>query len=171
MSDKVLERWAQSWESAGIALDALRARELAAIMGDWYFRIPAMRLADAHANTAMTSSTYVYEFAWRSPQFDGLLGACHALEIPFVFDTLGSGTDPLWGANPPQQLADLMHAAWVAFASNGTCAWPKYDTGGRAAMRFDIRSAVVKDPWAASRAVWDRATIKPGASLPKPPVS
>jgi carboxylesterase type B len=35
--------------------------------------------------------TYMYEFAWRSPQFNGLLGACHGLEIAFVFDTLGNG--------------------------------------------------------------------------------
>jgi len=137
---------------------------LSAIMGDWYFRIPAMRLADAHAKTATSSSTYVYEFAWRSPQFDGLLGACHGVEIPFVFDTLDSGSEPLWGANPPQQLADVMHAAWVAFASTGTCGWPRYDAEDRAAMRFDAKSAVVKDPWAASRAIWDWAASEPRAS-------
>jgi len=90
---------------------------LAAIQTDWYWRIPAIRLADAHATG--TSATYMYEFAWRSPQFNGLLGACHALEIPFVFDTLGNGTEPLLGADPPQQLADTMHAAWVAFATHG----------------------------------------------------
>lgn len=143
---------------------------LAAIMGDWYFRIPAMHLADAHAKTATTASTYVYEFAWRSPQFDGLLGACHALEIPFVFDTLGSGTELLWGSNPPQHLADIMHAAWVAFASNGTCDWAQYDAGGRAAMRFDTQSKIVKDPWSAVRALWmDRAeptTKHPGKTRP-----
>ena len=127
---------------------------LAAIQGDWYFRIPAMRLADVHAKTAKTSSTYVYEFAWRSPQFNGLLGACHGLEIPFVFDTLGSGTELLLGTNPPQQLADIMHAAWVAFASNGNCGWPKYDPEGRATMRFDTRSEIVEDPQSPVRALW-----------------
>ena len=60
---------------------------LAAIQTDWYWRIPAIRLADAHAKSA--AATYMYEFAWRSPQFNGRLGACHALEIAFVFDTLG----------------------------------------------------------------------------------
>ena len=48
---------------------------LAAIQSDWYFRIPAIRLADAHATSP--AATYMYEFAWRSPQFDGRLGACH----------------------------------------------------------------------------------------------
>jgi carboxylesterase type B len=51
---------------------------LAAIRSDWYVRIPAIRLADAHTKNAKTSPTYMYEFAWRrSPQFNGLLGACH----------------------------------------------------------------------------------------------
>ena len=126
---------------------------LAAIQTDWYWRIPAIRLADAHAKRS--GSTYMYEFAWRSPQFEGLLGACHALEIPFVFDTLGNGTELLWGTDPPQQLADTMHAAWVAFATNGDCGWPKYDLSRRATMRFDTTSEVVDDPRSAERAIWE----------------
>jgi carboxylesterase type B len=128
---------------------------LAAIQTDWYWRIPAIRLADAHAQNAQTASTYMYEFAWRSPQFNGLLGACHALEIPFVFDTLGKGTEPLLGTAPPQKLADTMHAAWVAFATHGDCGWPKYDLSRRATMRFEIRSEVVDDPRSAERALWE----------------
>jgi carboxylesterase 2/para-nitrobenzyl esterase len=130
---------------------------LAAIQTDWYWRIPAIRLADAHAKNAKTSRTYMYEFAWSSPQFNGLLGACHAGEIPFVFDTLGNGTEPLWGSNPPQQLADTMHAAWVAFATNGDCGWPKYDLSRRATMRFDVTSAVVDNPRSVERALWEGA--------------
>jgi carboxylesterase type B len=125
---------------------------LAAIQTDWYWRIPAMRLADAHATT--TSTTYMYEFAWHSPQFAGRLGACHALEIPFVFDTLGSGTETLWGATPPQQLADLMHASWVAFATNGDPGWLRYDLRRRATMRFDAASEVVDDPRSGERELW-----------------
>jgi carboxylesterase type B len=128
---------------------------LAAIQTDWYWRIPAIRLADAHAKSS--SSTYMYEFAWRSPQFNGLLGACHALEIAFVFDTLGNGTEPLLGTDPPQQLADTMHAAWVAFATSGDCGWPKYDLGRRATMRFDRTSEVVDNPRSAERALWEGA--------------
>ena len=125
---------------------------LAAIQTDWYWRIPAIRLADAHAER--TASTYMYEFAWRSPQFDGLLGACHALEIAFVFDALGNRTELLWGANPPQQLADTMHAAWVAFATHGDPGWPKYDLSRRATMRFDTTSEVVDDPRSWERELW-----------------
>jgi para-nitrobenzyl esterase len=128
---------------------------LAAIQTDWYIRIPAIRLASAHAQNAKSSSTYMYEFAWRSPQFNGLLGACHGGEIPFVFDTLGNGTDTMWGSNPPQHLADTIHAEWVDFARNGTCNWPKYDLTRRATMRFDVRSEIVDDPRSAERALWE----------------
>jgi para-nitrobenzyl esterase len=130
---------------------------LAAIQGNWYIRIPAIRLAAAHAKNAKTSATYMYEFAWRSPQFNGLLGACHSLEIPFVFDTLSSAIEPLWGTDPPQQLADTMHATWVGFAAKGHCSWPKYDLTRRATMRFDITSEVVDDPRPAERALWEGA--------------
>jgi len=125
---------------------------LAAIQTDWYWRIPAIQLADAHARGG--GATYMYEFAWRSPQFEGRLGACHGLEIPFVFDTLGSGTQPLWGPDPPQQLADTMHAAWVAFARNGNCAWPKYGLARRPTIRFGTALELVEDPRSAERAVW-----------------
>ena len=65
-----------------------------AVQTDWYWRIPALRLAEAHAANATASPTYMYEFAWRSPQFGGRLGAGHSLEIAFVFDTLGHQTGP-----------------------------------------------------------------------------
>ena len=126
---------------------------LAAVQTDWWCRIPALRLADAHAKSP--AATYMYEFAWRSPQFNGRLGACHGLEIAFVFDTLDNRTEPLWGTNPPQRLADTMHAAWVAFATRGDPGWPKYDLKRRATMRFDTTSEVVDDPRSAERALWE----------------
>lgn len=129
---------------------------LAALQGDWWVRIPALRMADARAAYATSlASTYMYEFAWRTPQFNGRLGACHLLETPFVFDTLGYGTQTLCGNEPPQRLADTMHAAWVAFASGGDPGWPKYDLKRRATMRFDTTSAVLDDPLAAERALWE----------------
>ena len=142
-------------------LDAYRAAHrgasagdlLAAVQTDWWCRIPVLRVADAHAKSP--SATYMYEFAWRSPQFNGLLGACHGLEIPFVFDTLGYETVPLWGTDPPQQLAGIMHAAWVAFATKGDPGWPKYELSRRATMRFDTTSEVVDDPRSAERALWE----------------
>ena len=130
---------------------------LAAILTDWYWRIPAIRLADAHARGG--SATHMYEFAWRSPELNGLIGACHALEIAFVFDTLDKDFEPmlgpLLGTDPPQRLADTMHAAWVSFATSGDSGWPKYDLSRRATMRFDTTSEVVDDPRSTERALWE----------------
>jgi para-nitrobenzyl esterase len=146
----------------GLSAEGLRAYRVAypragellsAIQTDWYWRIPAVRMADAHARTARRS-TFMYEFAWRSPQFGGRLGAAHSVEIPFVFDTLGLGTEPLLGPDPPQALATAMHKAWVAFAAVGDCGWPKYDLTRRSTMRFDTAPKVVDNPLASKLAIW-----------------
>ena len=81
----------------------------------------------------------------------------HALEIAFAFDTLGEDVPllgPLLGDDPPQELADAMHAAWVSFATDGDPGWPRCDLGHRATMRFDTTSRVVDDPRAWERALW-----------------
>src|ERR1700686_1536207 len=54
---------------------------LGALITDWFFRIPAIRLAEAHASNG--GSPYVYEFAWRSPLFNGRFGAAQRLESVF----------------------------------------------------------------------------------------
>ena len=126
---------------------------LAAVQGDWYVRIPALQLADAHAKNS--AATWTYEFAWRSPQYGGRLGACHGADVAFVFDQLGPDTEPLEGPDPPQELADRMHRAWVAFAKTGNPGWRKYDLTRRATMRFDLRSRVVNDPRSRERALWE----------------
>jgi para-nitrobenzyl esterase len=124
---------------------------LAAVLTDWFFRIPAIRLAEAHGGTS-----YLYEFAWRSPLFDGRLGACHALEIGFVFDTLDAeGGDRLYGPSAPPALATTMHQAWVDFATTGRPGWDAYDLETRPTMVFDVDSAVEGDPAGAQRTVWD----------------
>jgi len=126
---------------------------LSAIQGDRTVRIPVIRLAEAHAKSR--SATYMYEFAWRSPQFGGQLGACHGLEVGFLFYSLGHETEPLTGPNPPQQLADKMRAAWVGFAVSGDPGWPRYDLTRRATMRFDTSSEMVEDPRSIERVLWE----------------
>src|SRR3954466_1194248 len=114
-------------------------------------RIPAIALAEAQATTG--SRTYMYEFAWPSPG----LGAVHALEVPFVFDTASPESPlfgPLLGDHPPQGLADTIHAAWVSFARSGDPGWPTYHPDRRATMRFDITFTMVNDPRPWERQLW-----------------
>ncbi|MEU5977868.1 carboxylesterase family protein [Streptomyces sp. NPDC047315] len=109
-----------------------------AILGDALFGAGSRRLAEAHGRA------HVYEFTWRSPAVDGLLGAAHTVELPFVFDRLDLpalyGRRGLLGQREPAgtagspaalaALADEMHAAWVAFARTGDPGWPPYGRGG-----------------------------------------
>jgi para-nitrobenzyl esterase len=136
--------------------DASAGDLLAAVLTDWWVRVPALRLADAHAPAP--AATYAYEFAWPSPAFGGRLGACHGLEIPFVFDTLDLGRRQMLGGalgeSPPQELADLVHGAWVSFATTGDPGWPRYDLGRRAVMRLDTTPDIVDDPYARERELW-----------------
>ncbi|GGF95701.1 carboxylic ester hydrolase [Rhodococcoides trifolii] len=124
--------------------DASAGHLMIAIMTDWVFRIPALRIAENQAS-------YVYEFGWRSSLFDGKLGAAHAVEIGFAFDNL-DGSAGITGPHPPQELADDMHRAWVAFARDGKPGWELY--GPERSVKF-FPGDVVDDPGAATREVWD----------------
>jgi para-nitrobenzyl esterase len=109
--------------------DASPGEALTRVMNELVFHGPARRLAQAHAGTG-AGRTFAYDFAWRSPAFGGRLGACHGLELPFVFGTLaaGGGPDGLLGEQPPQAVSDAMRAAWVAFAHSGDPGWPAHAT-------------------------------------------
>ena len=129
--------------------DATPGELFIALMTDWFFRIPALRVVESRDGRA-----FVYEFTWRSPLFDGRLGACHALEIPFVFDVLDKPeTARIAGANPPQKVADEMHRAWVDFVRDGSPGWVQYGSD-RSVMMFGEQSGVVDDPRPSTREVW-----------------
>ncbi|HZB47596.1 MAG TPA: carboxylesterase family protein [Mycobacteriales bacterium] len=124
---------------------------LADVVSDWYYRIPAVRLAEARAATG----AWLYEFAWPAPGYGGRLGACHALDIGFTFDMLGHEAHrPLLGPDAPQALADRMHGAWVRFVRDGDPGWPRYDTDRRAVQVFAAEDELVDDPRPAQREVW-----------------
>jgi para-nitrobenzyl esterase len=124
---------------------------LAAMLTDWFFRIPAIRLAETHQGPS-----YMYEFDWASPAFGGRLGACHALEIGFVFDTLDAEQgEALYGSSPPAELAAVMHRAWVDFARSGQPGWDAYTPATRATMTFALTSTLNHDPRPQQRTAWE----------------
>lgn len=110
-------------------------------MTDLVFRWPARQYAAAHQG-----KTWMYEFDWRSPACDGALGACHGIELPFVFKTLPTVTGPrgLAGMDPPQALAEHVHDLWADFARSGSMPWPAFD-GDRMVYQM-TRGEAVHEP-------------------------
>jgi para-nitrobenzyl esterase len=168
MTDEDLFRKAHSrfGEGVGEAIEAYRsiqptwsaAHVWSAMQTDTVFRQPAQELARALAEADIPSWQYL--FAWGTAAFGGGLGACHALEIPFVFDALHqTGVSMFVGSDPA--LADLaanLHASWVAFAHGHEprTDWPRESADARGVYRFhlDGTQGVVHDPFSTERALW-----------------
>ncbi|MCT6985878.1 carboxylesterase family protein, partial [Salmonella enterica subsp. enterica serovar Senftenberg] len=83
---------------------------------------------------------WMYRFDWTLPDHPVLGKAMHALEIPFVFNTLalfeniGVQVDAA-----TQALSDRIQDAWIAFARSGSTdtealPWPAYDPALRSTM-------------------------------------
>jgi para-nitrobenzyl esterase len=155
-------------ERATEALDAYRKDRAEATNADLWnaalsdrvFRVPAVRLADAHQRHG---STYVYLFTWESTAFNGALRSCHALEIPFVWDNLHqTGASMLTGpvTDDMRALATTMNESWAAFARTGNpstptlAEWPKWDPETRPTMVINTDSKVELDPMGHEIEVW-----------------
>jgi para-nitrobenzyl esterase len=133
----------------------------AAILTDHVFRMPALRLADAQLPHAPVS---MYRFDYPSTAFGGLAGACHAIDVPFVFDMVDvPAIDMLLGGidDGTRQLAHRCAAAWTTAAHAGRpehdgLAWPLYDAERRATCILHREPEVQDDPEGAIREFWNR---------------
>jgi para-nitrobenzyl esterase len=125
------------------------------------FRIPATRLAEAQA--AHQAQTFLYQFDWESPARRGALGACHGLEVPFVFGTVGKDGNPRFTGDGPDalHLTGQMMDAWIAFAKTGNPThasigpWPAYSASERQTMIFGKHCGAQSAPFEEERAIWD----------------
>jgi para-nitrobenzyl esterase len=136
---------------------------LFAIETDRVFRIPAIRLAEARAHHP--GATFLYRFDWESPALGGALGACHAVELPFVFGALAApGADFFAGGGPDaERLCARTMDAWIAFARSGDPRHPglpggrfdPYDLERRATLMLGRECGVELDPGSAERQAWD----------------
>lgn len=125
----------------------------AQIQSDIIFRMPCVKLLESLA--AGGANVWAYDFAWQSPvlgQSGAVIGAAHTTDVPFVFKTFKApkaiATN---GRHAPTSLADTMHGAWATFAKTQTAPWTTFNLGKRRAMRFDVQSTEVADPWAFER--------------------
>jgi para-nitrobenzyl esterase len=133
------------------------------VQTDWLFRMPTLRLAEAHA--AGGGRAYLYELTWPAPGAGGQFGACHGLDIPLLFGTPAADLGPLLlGPEPPaetQQLETQFRTAWTAFATTGDPGWPAFDNERRLTQIFDVSPEVVPYPEETSRQLWQHHDFPP----------
>jgi len=132
-----------------------------ALGSDGVFRWPSLQLAAAQA--APGTGTYVYLFEWESPAFGGVLGSCHALELPFVFGVVDVPAVQMFtGAGiEVEQLSQQMQQAWLAFASTGNPTraeldWPPWNADLRSTMVFGERTGAVEGPRNQELSAWEQ---------------
>jgi len=89
-----------------------------AFQTDRIFAQPAVGLA--RAQRAHQPATFVYRFEWAPAFLNGLVGACHGIELPLVFGTWRRPLlRPLFVGGNPRRLARTLQEAWTHFASTG----------------------------------------------------
>ena len=132
------------------------AELLSAIQTDLMFRMPVVQLVDAQRIN--NQHVYNYLFTWKSPVMGGVLGACHILEIGFVF---GNYDDTLCGSGPDaDKLSRCIQDAWLAFARSGdpSCEgignWPPYGDN-RLTMMLGKGCHIEEAPYEDERRAWD----------------
>ncbi|MFD3696316.1 carboxylesterase/lipase family protein [Streptomyces sp. NPDC058646] len=132
------------------------------LVTDELFRVPALKLAEARAETGRP--VWAYQFDLPTPAYGGRLGAAHCLELPFVFANFDQWAHApfLAGLTPAVRdgLATVMHEAWIAFVRTGDPnhpglpRWDPYETRTRTTMRFDSVVTALGDLAGASRVLF-----------------
>ncbi|MBV2354286.1 carboxylesterase family protein [Streptomyces sp. J2-1] len=136
------------------------AETVGQMVTDHLLRVPLHRLADSRPG-----SSWVYEFAWPS-NIPGL-GACHALELGFVFDTRDvPESAQLAGEGAPLALCDAMHESWVRFAATGDPGWPAWDPTHPVRLFADGGPTLTHGPHDDAVALWSSTAPRPRASTP-----
>ena len=121
------------------------------------FRLPAVRQAAAHQ--ARGGKTYMYY--WTYPSSIGVMGACHAVELAYVFGNLNETI--YTGDNVDPDLADTVQRMWVSFARTGDPSlpdlpWPQYDAQHRRTMLLGADVKVEEKPLEAQRKLLEPLT-------------
>lgn len=130
---------------------------------DRTFSVPSLRIIEARQ--AYTEANYHFLFAWDK----GLFGACHGMDIPFVFGTVNSGYGKIFsgGGEVAAALSEKVQDAWLAFSKTGSPAqvetpssavlkdWTAYTQSRPTSMVFDGETRVECDTLKQQKAFWE----------------
>jgi para-nitrobenzyl esterase len=158
LDDEGLVRRVERFGGSPALIDALRHRHPTASNGELATAAATHLFFSKPVDTWLshcTGPTWNYVFDWKSPAMGGLLGACHAMEIPFVFDNLDSQGVELFTGNGDDRapLGKAMSTAWASFARGGE-PWERFDRDGAPTRVFGPDITTASDPFADLRTVW-----------------
>ena len=113
-----------------------RPWKITELYNELLFRLPAIRQGQTHA----ANGNPVYMYYWRYPSSLPDLGACHAVELAYVFNNLDETIYTGEGING--KLAAEVQRMWVNFALTGDPStedhlWEPYSVKARKTMVFD----------------------------------
>jgi para-nitrobenzyl esterase len=170
--DHLLEQFSQRFGDAGpdaLATyrrhrsEASRSQLLSALQTDETFRDTARRVAEAR----VAGPVWSYWFCHPSSAFDGVLGACHGLDIPFAFSNLDRpGVEMFIGEHPQHRaVAAEFSGRLLQFATTGDPGWEHYEGVERATLQIGAVSPephgpvaeVINDPEPEIRELWEAA--------------
>ena len=119
---------------------------MSAVSTDTSFRQRAIAFVEERVKSKTPS--WMYWFTWATPAFDGAVGCCHALDIPFAFDNLAApGTAMFTGDAPEcQSIATGFADEIVQFATHGHPSWAQYDIDNRLTLEINSTKNLVSDP-------------------------
>ena len=135
---------------------------LDAIATDLMFRVATLQILEAQSK--YQPHTYNYLFTWETSIYNGIFGSCHALELPFVFNTFEEpGMKALVGdASNTEPLCEKIMDAWLSFARYGNPnhdripQWPTYEKKDRSTLVFGNEIKVVRAFYEKERKVWEK---------------
>jgi para-nitrobenzyl esterase len=151
-TNRVLETYRRLFPSAS------PAERLISILSDANFRLRSITLAERKAAQAR-APVWLYAFDWETPVLGGRLKAFHAIDVPFVFETIDVG-GYIGHSEVAHDLSRRMAATWTAFARSGKPDnpaiphWPAYTAADRATLVLDRQCRVENDYGRETRSLW-----------------
>lgn len=123
---------------------------------DAIFRSVAVEAAESRlVGSGGTAKTWVYSFDWPTP-VHGL--SPHCVDLPYLFDCLNDeGVPRFLGDEPPQALADDLHAAAVRFISVGDEPWPTWNVEDPVAQVFSSEPTLDAESYASAQVLLTKA--------------
>ena len=130
---------------------------VSAIQTDEMFRAPVLEVLAARCEAGTRS--WAYWFTKATSAFGGALGACHGLDIPYLFDNLDQPGVEMFTGNDPDRggLAAQMSSDLIGFATTGSPPWSAYQTTSRPTRVYSDTTVDESDPEPELRSLWEDA--------------